>query len=120
MWTFDEQQGIYPSCVLSDHSENDSVTSLSLVSDQKHFILYNQPSQSTVKIPTNLKTGKWQHLAFIYDANKKLIKHYIDGQLEQEALAAKIRKLRTGAEDNISIGRNGQWEQSLSGHLLSL
>jgi hypothetical protein len=98
-------------------AENDSVTRLSLSANQQHFILYNQPSQSNVKIPTNLKTGKWQHFAFVFSEKEKLIRHYVDGRLENKAITANIQKLQIGAEDYMSIGRDGHWERPLIGKL---
>ncbi|MDZ7765885.1 MAG: LamG-like jellyroll fold domain-containing protein [Melioribacteraceae bacterium] len=66
---------------------------------------------------TNLVDDNWQHVTFVYSANNKTLLHYVNGKLLDENDDVSLKKLESGAEDYMSIARNGMWENPLSGKL---
>lgn len=95
--------------------ENEIVTFLKLNKEQNQFIIYNQPNGNTLYLPTNLKHQNWQHVVFMYNATKLELTHYVNGNLISKSENIRIEKLPQGDEDYFSVGRNGIWEEPLSG-----
>ena len=99
--------------------ENDQVTRLSLGPSAGDFILENQPSGVRLRIPTapaDLKPGAgWHHLAFVYDAAGRQLRHYVDGKLQQLPAKAALAALAHGDEAYFTVGRDGHWSHPLPG-----
>lgn len=95
--------------------ENKIVTFLKLDRDKRNFIFYSYQSKDTIIIKTAIKDNRWQHIAFVYDSNGKMIKHYVDGKLISMVSNVKILPLPFGKESYMSIGRNGLWGEPLQG-----
>jgi len=98
-------------------AENNKITRLSLENSLSTFILFNQAAGSELKISTILKNNEWQHIAFVYDANSKTIKHYVDGKLQDVVNNVLIKQLDEGDEDYFTIGRSGKWTNPLQGKI---
>jgi hypothetical protein len=100
--------------------ENDQVTRLSLDSARQTFELFNQPSGTTLKIPTDhqaLQGGAWRHLAFVYTAGEGQLRHYVDGKLQTLPARARFAALPHGDEAYFSVCRDGLWGRPLAGKL---
>ena len=97
--------------------ENDHVTSLLLDADFIHFTLLNQPSNTSLMIPTALQNNNWHHLAFVYNSEENQLKHYVDGKIQKLPPTAQIKSLTVGEEDYMSIGRDGSWKRPLPGRI---
>lgn len=100
--------------------ENERVTRLALRADRTAFELYNDPARVTVVIPTDekaLRGGTWRHLAFVYEAGKGQLRHYVDGVLQRLPGPAPLRSLSRGEEAYFSVGRDGRFERPLPGRL---
>jgi hypothetical protein len=97
--------------------ENNLITRLTLDADLQHFTLYNYPSGTLVKLHTKLILNQWQHVAFVYHALEKQLKHYIHGKLQRLPEKSEIQVLPAGDEDYLSIGRDGIWQRPLQGKI---
>jgi hypothetical protein len=100
--------------------ENAQVTRLSLDYARNAFELFNQPSGTTLKIPTDRQTlqgGGWRHLAFVYTAGEGQLRHYVDGKLQTLPVKARLAALPHGDEAYFSIGRDGLWGRPLPGKI---
>lgn len=100
--------------------ENNRITQLVLQQDLESFRLYNFPSGSNVVIPTsislsNVKNGKWHHLVFTYDKQRKNLKHWVDGKRESNIKSVELKFLPVGDEDYFCLGRDGLWNRPLQG-----
>jgi hypothetical protein len=99
--------------------ENDRVTRLSLNRDRAAFTLVNQPSGTTLNIPSHpaaLHKG-WHHLAFVYDSAARQLHHYVDGAPQRLPVKAALKALDHGDEAYLTIGRDGVWGRPLGGRL---
>ena len=102
--------------------ENEIVTRLLLNTDQKSFTLFNKPRQTSLLIPTNFETPspkyeKWCHLAFVYSAKEKQLRHYVNGKLQKLPPKCELKVLDFSEEDYMSIGRDGLWKRPLPGRM---
>ena len=102
--------------------ENDQVTRLSLAADRKAFTLVNQPSGMTLTIPTvapalDPARAAWHHFAFVYDAARQQVRHYVDGKRQTLPARAELQALARGDEAYFSIGRDALWRRPLAGRL---
>jgi hypothetical protein len=98
--------------------ENDKITRLSFDPDNSRFIFRNQPSESTINIPTDMSalghsSREWTHVSFVYDAANGQITHYVNGNQQNLPPVARLQKLDTGEEDYFTIGKNALWGQTL-------
>jgi hypothetical protein len=117
-----EGEGVVLEIGEGPRGENDRVTQLLLGADQKSFTLVNQPSGTQLKIPSDAAalvpaTAGWHHLAFVYDASRRQLRHYVDGKLQRLPPECELKPLAPGEEDYVSIGRDGNWQQPLPGRL---
>ena len=99
--------------------ENDKITSLTLDSNLKTFVLKNQPSNSAIKINSTDFNGlsDWTHVAFEYSFSSKTLSHFINGKLISTNNNVIIKPLPVGDEDYMSIARNGLWKNPLPGSI---
>lgn len=98
--------------------ENDVVTRLLYAPATGEFVLFNQPSGTAARLRTDapaLRRG-WAHCAFVYDAARGEIRHYLDGR-RQSAAAARLLPLPEGTEDYFTLGRDAVWGRPLPGVL---
>lgn len=98
--------------------ENDVVTRLQFAPAAGEFALFNQPSGTSVRLrtdPAALRAG-WTHCAFVYDAARGEIRHYLGGR-RISAAPARLQPLPEGPEDYFSLGRDGVWGRPLAGAL---
>jgi hypothetical protein len=102
--------------------ENDRVTRLSLAADRRSFTLLNQAAQVALVIPTAAAAldparSAWHHFAFVYDADARQLRHYVDGRPQPLPAQAAVKALAHGDEAYLSIGRDAHWEHPLVGRL---
>ncbi len=97
--------------------ENNLVTQLRWSADGASFSLHNQPSATTLLIPTSRPTKAWRHYAFAYDAAEQQLRHYVDGKLQALPDTARLAALPHGDEAYFSLGRDGSWAHPLRGAL---
>ena len=112
-----EEEGVVFEIGSGPRGENDVVTRLSLTVDQRAFVLVNQPAALRLQIPTALKRGAWQHVAFVYAAAEKQLRHYVDGKLQPLPKRGDLAGLPHGEEAYMSVGRDGLWQRPLPGVL---
>jgi hypothetical protein len=93
------------------------VTRLSLHPAEGRFELVNTPSETRLAIPTDAGAlaDAWAHVAFAYDAQRGVLRHFVDGRLQGAPLRVRLAPLPPGAGDYASIGRDGRWERPLPG-----
>lgn len=129
--TDSENYGVVFELGTGPRAENHIITRLALNSDQKGFTLTNgssgnsvtKPSDNSVSgssgnsvtIPSDIPVDEWSHLAFVYSARKKQIRHYVNGKSQGKPVRIKMQSLPEGEEDYMSIGRDGHWNQALQG-----
>lgn len=99
--------------------ENSKITSLTLDSNLKTFILKNQPANSAVRISTVDFNGssEWSHVAFVYSCALKTLNHFVNGKLISANKNVEFKSLSPGDEDYMSIGRDGSWKHPLQGSI---
>jgi len=117
-----KQQGTVFEIGTGPRAENDKLTRLSLTKDLNGFVLHNQPAALSLSIPsrsvfTDVNQLQWHHFAFVYDAAAEQITHYVDGKQYGPPSAGAVRKLETGPEAYMSVGRDGRWQTPLQGKL---
>jgi hypothetical protein len=100
--------------------ENDRVTRLLLHADLRSFELQNFPSGTRVGLPSDEKSlqpggNSWHHIAFVYAAREKALRHFVDGKLQVEVTGIRIASLEPGEEDYMTVGRDGLWKRPLPG-----
>lgn len=102
--------------------EKCSTTSLSVTGDKTGFHWTNDPLSKTIFIPSNQQylsdasSGDWHHYAFVYNAKKQIVVHYVDGKrISQSQLL--IKPIIVSNEAYFSIGRDGFWQDPLPGAL---
>ncbi|MCB1124792.1 MAG: hypothetical protein KJT03_24775, partial [Verrucomicrobiae bacterium] len=79
----------------------------------------NAAAQSTVALVgagKALKDSDWHHYAFTFDSAKDLLNLFVDGR-QTDSRKLQIRRLDSGDEDYMSVGRNGRWDEPLPGIL---
>ncbi len=99
--------------------ENDHVTRLAFKADHKGFTLVNQPSGTKLAIASSgaALAGGWHHLAFVYAASERQMRHYVDGVLQALPAKAALKALPRAGEAYFSIGRDGLWQRPLPGRI---
>jgi hypothetical protein len=99
--------------------ENDHVTRLTLSASGAEFVLFNQPSGVSLRIPSAaamLAPGAgWHHLAFVYEVSTRQLRHYVDGKLQPLPGKAALQALPHGDEAYFTIGRDEKWARPLAG-----
>ncbi|HEX5470726.1 MAG TPA: LamG domain-containing protein [Lacipirellulaceae bacterium] len=116
----DVREGVVFEIGSGPRGENDVVTRLTLAGDLQYFTLANQPSGSSIRIPTSARVlgdGAWHHVAFVYSAADNRLRHWVDGKIQPPAQPVKIASLPYGDESYVSIGRDGVWKRPLQGKL---
>ncbi len=102
--------------------ENSNVTSLTLSANKKYFTLRNDASGKKIKLKTYARAlksyaGAWHHLAFSYDAERGVLRHFVDGKLRSTAKGVACQALAVSEEAYFSVGRDGQWHNPLLGKI---
>ncbi len=115
-----DNEGVVFEIGTGPRGENDDVTQLILNEDQSGFILNNARTDVRLEISSSAydlspSSGKWSHLAFVYDHNNRQLSHYVNGKLQIRPQKCSFKSLDEGEEDYMSIGRDGQWERPLPG-----
>ena len=99
--------------------ESDHVTSLLLAADRTGFVFVNQPGGTRVSIASDraalTSADRWTHLAFVHDATRGVLTHFVDGRPVGAPVAVKVAALPAGPEAYFSLGRDAHWERPLSG-----
>jgi hypothetical protein len=97
--------------------ENDLVTRLSFDSRAGAFVFVSEASATTARLTTDAAAlREWAHCAFVYDATRGELRHFLNGAL-QSTIAAKLQRLPQGEEDYLSVGRDGVWGRPFAGLL---
>ncbi|HJQ80044.1 MAG TPA: LamG domain-containing protein [Lacipirellulaceae bacterium] len=117
-----ESDGVVLEIGEGPRGENDHVTQLLLNADGHDFALINQPSETRLLIPSNAaalsnQSTDWRHLAFVYDASSRQLRHYVDGHLQRLPEKCRLKPLPPGVGDYLSIGRDGFWQRPLPGRI---
>jgi hypothetical protein len=98
--------------------ENDIVNRLTFHPREGEFRFFNQPSGATARLKTD--TGAlqrdWTHCAFVYDARRGELTHYLNGRPVGTA-AGRLQALPKGEEDYFSLARDAVWQRPLAGAL---
>jgi hypothetical protein len=102
--------------------DSNVVTQLALASDNRTFVLTNQPTSTWLVIPTDARalaprTTVWRHLAFVYSHRDGKLRHYVDGKEQAPSQKSILKSLPGGPEAYFSIGRDGLWQKPLQGRL---
>ncbi|MBI5693440.1 MAG: LamG domain-containing protein [Verrucomicrobia bacterium] len=102
-------------------AENDHVTALLLAADRSSFRLVNQPSGTRATLASDrvalTSPARWTHLAFVHDAGRGTLSHYVDGRPAGAPVAVRLAALPAGPESYFSLGRDARWERPLPGAL---
>jgi len=112
------EEGVVLEIGAGPRGENEVVTRLTLLASEGEFHLFNQPSGTTARLRTDvaaLRRG-WVHCAVVYDHARGDLRHFVNGRLES-TVAARLKGLPEGAEDYVSLGRDGRWGRRLNGTL---
>jgi len=98
--------------------ENDLATRLVLDPQAGAFVFFNQPSGTRAHLRTDVARLRrdWAHCAFVYDAARGELTHFLDGR-RQSGASAKLQPLPAGAEDYFTVGRDADWDRPLAGAL---
>ena len=102
--------------------ENDHVTRLLLNKQGDGFTLFNQPSGTILRIPSNKQAlssehAEWHHLAFVYSSKENQLRHYVDGKRQPLPAKCNLQSLPIGDEAYFTVGRDGLWQRPLSGKI---
>lgn len=101
---------------------NDACTRLLLNREASGFVLVNEPSDLRLQIPSSrdrldANQSRWRHLAFVYDASDEQLRHFVDGKLQDLPPKCRLKRLPSGTEDYLSLGRDRLWKRPLPGRL---
>lgn len=117
----DARDGVVFELGTGPRAENDVVTSLRLAADRRGFVLVNQPSRTRATVPSDAAAlttpGRWAHFAFVYDAMRRELRHYVDGRPVGAPIRMDFAALPEGEEAYFSLGRDARWEHALPGML---
>jgi hypothetical protein len=113
----DDEDGTVFEIGTSPRGENDKVTRLSLDAAMDNFMLFNNGSGNTVKIPTDINMNEWQHIAFVYSSSDNRIKHYVNGKMQKMPDAVELKQIEVGEADYMTLLRNGLWKNPLQGKI---
>lgn len=120
-WIFPNRQtdekGVLFELGTGPRGENDLITSLSLDPDMNNFVFSNQPTGTNAKIATVLKRDSWQHMALSFESTSKKLYHFVDGKKVSESENVVPKQLAVGAEDFMSIGRDGMGQYPFQGKI---
>ncbi len=102
--------------------ENKVITQLLLNKDYSSFTLINEPGKIHLIILSDSellkeRSGKWSHLAFVYNSQTGQLHHYVNGKVQILPEKCTIIGLPDGVEDYMSVGRDGLWENPLPGKI---
>ncbi len=98
-------------------AENELVTRLVFNYIRNDFTLVNGSPKKSLNIPSDIPAKEWSHLAFVYSAKKKQLRHYVNGKLQNLPKKFKMKSLPKGEEDFLSIARDGHWNNPLKGSI---
>jgi len=103
-------------------AENQMITGLVLKEDRSGFTFINRAGNVRLDIPSDRQvlqdnSGSWLHLAFVHEAARQQIFHYVNGLLQPLPEKVVLKRLPDGDEDYMSIGRDGRWGRPLPGRL---
>jgi len=99
-----------------------SVTRLSFNSKGGYFIFENAAGHCDLKIPSNPRalrpgSGTWVHIAFVYSAHSRRIRHFFNGRLQSTSRPCAIQALPHGDAAYFSVARNSAWQRPLQGRI---
>jgi hypothetical protein len=101
--------------------ENDVVTRLTLDAASGRFVFENQPGAVRAEFPADAAAlrdaSAWHHYAFVHDAARGEIAHYVDGRRQGASVKVAVKALPVGGEDYLSVARDGRWGRPLPGLL---
>jgi hypothetical protein len=97
--------------------ENETVTRLILRPAEGKFVWQNQAAANAapIELATDmaaLRSG-WAHCAFVHDAARGELRHYLNGKLVSQAPTPRWAALPAGDEAYFSLGRDGHWNRPL-------
>ncbi|MFV2070974.1 MAG: LamG-like jellyroll fold domain-containing protein, partial [Pirellulales bacterium] len=117
-----KQEGVVLEIGSGPRGENGQVTQLALDPDRQNFKLNNQPSGNVLVIPSSASAlsparAAWHHLAFVYAAAEKQLRHYVDGIPQPLPEKCALVPLPHGKEAYLSVGRDSLWGKPLPGRI---
>lgn len=85
------------------------------------FVLEQTESDTRIALDTldslSQTGGNWAHLAFVHDAARNRLVHYVNGKEVSRARSRGLRKLSPSDVAYMSLLRNGTWGQPLPGKI---
>ena len=118
-WSPTDRDGVVFEVGEGPRGENARITALRLRGDRTSFVLHNAPSGSELSIPTDAEmlkaAGSWVHLAFVYDAGRGRLRHFVDGQEQAVSEQIRLEDLAAGEEAYFTLLRDGRWGHALPG-----
>ena len=119
LWQTDDPPGIVFEVGEGPRGENGRITALRLDGDRTGFSFFNWPSRSEIAIPSDTEAlkdaGNWAHLVFTYEADRRRLRHYLDGTLQADVESVDLAALDEGAEAYFSLLRDHGWAFPLPG-----
>jgi hypothetical protein len=117
-----DEEGVVFEIGQGPRGENDRVTRLTLEKTMRGFVFSNQASGTRLQIKSdeaalNPRNSSWHHLAFVYSAAQKTLAHFVDGRVRATLKNVLLKSLDPGAEDYMSVGRDGLWKRPLQGRI---
>ncbi|MEZ5275119.1 MAG: LamG-like jellyroll fold domain-containing protein [Opitutaceae bacterium] len=120
-WGGTDRDGVVFEIGEGPRGENDRLTALILRGDRTGFVLLNQPTDTEVVLPSDAASlrepGRWIHLAFVYDAGRRQMSHFVNGRLQERVPGVRLKSLAEGEEAYFSLLRDGLWNQPLPGSI---
>lgn len=115
------QQGIVYELATYEEQTLQRSSSLRLAPGHVAFELRLADSTPLV-IPTNLRVlsapaSGWHHLAFVYDASARQLRHFVDGRLQPIPEQCSLANLPVSPSSSFAIGRTADGEHPLGGSL---
>jgi hypothetical protein len=117
-----EEDGVIFEIGQGPRGENDRVTRLAVAADCFGFRLFNAPGGTDLFIPSGKSAldpdaKMWHHFAFVYDAKREQLSHYVDGKRQRLPGTCRLEALGEGREDYFSVGRDAVWKRPLPGRI---
>ncbi len=99
--------------------EKSAHTSLALNKYQNGFTFENTSSGKRLQLKTVSQDDlyQWHHFAFVYDAHRGVLTHYVDGKFLFSGRITGLKRIRESEDAYFSVGRSGKWKKALPGKL---
>lgn len=96
---------------------NGKTTALYLEPSTGNLILKNDAALWKIPAKALLSTTQWQHVALVHDRAAQTLVFYLNGKEAARVSHAAVQALPQGEESYFTLGRDGQWNNSLQGRI---